>query len=50
MQVLLLNLFIFARVNFCPFVSPSLCQGLAAACDCSPQWTFLLTFYDNLEL
>ena len=24
--------------------SSSWCQGLAAACDCGPPWTFILTF------
>ena len=34
----------FAWVDFCPFSHPLVVRGLAAACDCSTPWTFLLTF------
>ena len=46
-SVLLVYLFgNFSSRQFLSFFFPSLCQELAATCDCGTFWTFLLSFYE----
>ena len=40
----------FARVSCCPFPLPLGVGGLAALCDCSTPWTFLLTLLLNNQI
>ena len=48
--MLIVHLFVsYAHVNLCHFFSSSWCQGLALTSACGSSWTFLFTFWPDMN-